>query len=45
MVMYSATDMFLNATSGTPNATGISLTYMYDYSKDVTTGYLLSDYL
>jgi hypothetical protein len=44
IVMYSHTDVYLN-TSAVMNATGISLTYTYDYSKDISHGYLLADYL
>jgi len=43
MVFYSSTDKYLNS-SKVMNASGISLTYTYDYSKDVTEGYLLNDY-
>jgi len=39
IVMYSHTDVYLN-TSAVMNATGISLTYFYDFSKDISDGYI-----
>jgi predicted DNA-binding transcriptional regulator AlpA len=39
IVMYSHTDVYLN-TSAVMNATGISLTYFYDFSKDISEGYM-----